>query len=322
MIYKNEKTKKFLETFSLDLPIIQGGMVWVSGANLAAACARNGIIGTIGAGSMNPELLSYHLKKVKKLLCDLSEEKKKKAWSRIAVNFPLIYSKLDEQLKVALEENVEIFITSAGSPNIITSALKKESKWVMHVVSSPSQAKKCEDAGVDFIIAEGFEAGGHNGKEELTTMVLVPQIVDLVKIPVIAAGGIGDARGLKAALELGATGIQMGTRFLLTEESSAHPDLKKLLLGAKPGDTILTLKKHIPVRLYKNKFCQDILNLESQGATREECAELLGKGRAKLGLLEGDLTEGEIEVGQVVGANFIKSIPRVEELINNIKTLL
>jgi enoyl-[acyl-carrier protein] reductase II len=307
------KKNKLMDLLSIELPIIQAGMVWVSGAKLAAACAREKILGTIGAGSMNPELLRSHIKKAFSL-CELDDQK------RIAVNFPLLYSGVKEQIQVAVDEGIEIFITSAGSPKLYTKELKSIKKIVMHVTSSVELALKCQAAGVDAVIAEGFEAGGHNGRDEITTMVLIPQVVDALKIPVIAAGGISDARGINAVLCLGAQAAQMGTRFMLTQESSAHEKYKTLLLSSKSSDTFLRLKKHVPVRLLNNKFVQEIAQLENNCAPIDQLINHLGKGRAKLGMLGGDLENGELEVGQIVG--IINDLPTCKELIAKLKRSL
>jgi enoyl-[acyl-carrier protein] reductase II len=300
------KKTKLTELLKIEYPIIQGGMVWVSGGKLAAAVSNAGCLGVIGAGSMHTDLLSDHIKKAKALTN-----------KPLAINFPLLYSKVDEQIECALDHGIKIIITSAGSPKKFTPMLKDKGCTVIHVTSSPMLAKKCEDAGVDAIVAEGFEAGGHNGREEITTMTLIPQVVDVVKIPVIAAGGIADGRGIVAALALGAEGVQMGTRFLMTKESSAHDNYKQLLLKANFDSTMLSLKQHVPVRLFKNKFYEEIHALESNGASVEELVAHLGKGRAKLGMLEGDLDQGELEVGQI--CSMIKDLPTVEVLVKNLR---
>lgn len=284
-------------------PMIQAGMVWVSGGKLAAASANAGILGVIGAGSMNPELLDHHLKKAISLTAHPE---------RLAVNVPLLYEKTGEQIDVALRNGIKIFITSAGSPKTWTKILKEKGCKVIHVTSSPELAKKCEDAGVDAVVAEGFEAGGHNGRDELTTMVLVPQVVRAVKIPVIAAGGIADGKGIAAALSLGASGVQLGTRFLATQESSAHPDFKNLIIHSKSDSTMLMMKKVVPVRLVKNPFFDEVKKLEELNASREDLEKLLGKGRARAGMLEGDLVNGELEAGQI--ASLVKDLPTVKEL--------
>jgi enoyl-[acyl-carrier protein] reductase II len=294
-----------LKKLDITRPIIQAGMVWVSGGKLAAAAANAGCLGTIGAGSMQPDLLRQHIQKARQLTS-----------RSLAVNVPLLYPKAEEQIQVALNEGIRIFITSAGSPKLFTEKLKSHGAFVMHVVSTPELALKCQAAGVDAVIAEGFEAGGHNGRDELTTMTLVPQVVDAVKIPVIAAGGIGDGRGMAAALALGAQAVQIGTRFVATVEASAHPAFKDLIVQARATDTMLIMKKHVPVRLYKNAFYQSIEAAENAGANKEKLIELLGKGRAKKGMLEGDLEQGEIEIGQISG--LVKDVVPVQELVERL----
>lgn len=286
-------------------PIIQGGMVWVSGGKLAAAASNAGCLGVIGAGSMKPRLLDHHIKKAMTLTD-----------RPLAVNLPLLYSQIEEQIKIALDNGIKIFITSAGSPKNYTKFLKDKGCTVIHVTSNPLLAKKCEDAGVDAIIAEGFEAGGHNGRDEITTMALIPQVVDAVNIPVIAAGGIADGRGLAAVFSLGAQAAQLGTRFLMTQESSAHQNYKDLLLESNFDSTMLSLKKHVPVRLLKNKFFQEIYEMENKGASLDELVEHLGKGRAKAGMLDGDIDDGELEIGQV--CSMIKSIPSTALMVETL----
>jgi enoyl-[acyl-carrier protein] reductase II len=288
--------------FGIRLPIVQAGMVYVSGGKLAAAAAESGCLGMIGAGSMQPDVFEHHIKKAQAL-----------TQKSLAVNIPLLYSKVQEQIDIALKLGIRIFFTSAGSPKTWTPYLKDKGATVVHVTSSPELAQKCEAAGVDAVVAEGFEAGGHNGRDEITTLVLIPQVVDAVKIPVIAAGGIGDGRGIAAALALGADGVQIGTRFVATVESSAHPAFQQAILNAKPGDTILTMKDLVPVRLLKNKFCQEIIAMENAGKTKDEIAAHLGKGRARKGMLEGDLDEGELEIGQI--SALVKDCPTVKELV-------
>ena len=296
--------KKILENLlGIDYPIIQGGMVWVSGAKLASAVSEAGCLGTIGAGSMKPALLQEHIVKAKK------------ATSRsLAVNVPILYSGAQDQVQCALDQGIKIFITSAGSPKKFTKLLKDNNCLVGHVVSNPLLAKKCEDAGVDFIIAEGFEAGGHNGRNELTTMTLIPQVVDAVSLPVVAAGGIADARGLLASRALGAVGVQMGTRFLMSKESSAHDNFKKLLVKTSFNSTRLLMKKHVPVRLLLNEFAREVQALEASGASREKLVELLGRGRAKDGILGGDIINGELEVGQTCSS--IQNIDDVQTIVS------
>ncbi len=282
-------------------------MVWVSGGKLAAASANAGILGVIGAGSMKPDLLEHHILKAKNLTSHPE---------RLAVNVPLLYEKSKEQLETSLALGIKIFITSAGSPKTYTKWLKDQGATVIHVTSSPELAKKCEAAGCDAIIAEGFEAGGHNGRDEITTMVLIPQVVDAVKIPVIAAGGIVDGRGIAAAMALGAQGVQLGTRFVATIESSAHDNFKQAILHSNPASTMLMMKKHVPVRLMKNAFFDEIKKLEDIGASEEEMVKVLGHGRAKAGMLEGDMVNGEIEIGQ--GCSMIHDCPSVEQVVNQL----
>lgn len=297
--------KTICQQFGIKLPIIQAGMVWVSGGKLAAACSEAGILGTVGAGSMKPDLLEHHILKAKSLTS-----------KPFAVNVPLLYDRTAEQIEVALKLGVKIFITSAGSPKTFTQKLKDAGCTVIHVVSTPELALKCEAAGVDIVVAEGFEAGGHNGRDELTTLALIPQVVDAVKIPVIAAGGIVDARGMAAALCLGAQGVQMGTRFIATQESSAHDNFKQAVIKAGPTDTMLMMKRHVPVRLLKNKFFEVVKAAEEKCADKETLQNILGHGRARSGMLEGNLDEGELEVGQ--GVAMVRDIPTVSELIKNI----
>lgn len=301
------KKNLICDLLKIDYPIIQAGMVWVSGAKLAAASANAGILGVIGAGSMKPDLLLQHLDKARQL-----------TQKSLAVNVPLLYKDAEKQIQICLDSGIKIFITSAGSPKIFTKKIKDNNCLVIHVVSTPDLAKKCEEAGVDMVIAEGFEAGGHNGRDEITTMSLIPQVVDAVKIPVIAAGGIGDGRGILAAFSLGAQGAQLGTRFVATVESSAHPNFKQEIIRASFNSTMLAMKKSVPVRLLKNKFYEEVLTLENQCASKEQLEELLGKGRAKLGMFEGNLTEGELEIGQITG--LIKDIPTVDELVKRLLT--
>jgi enoyl-[acyl-carrier protein] reductase II len=299
--------KNITSLLPIQYPIIQAGMVWVSGGKLAAVSANAGILGVIGAGSMKPDLLKLQIEKAK-LLTTYHE--------RLAVNVPLLYEKSKEQLEVALSLGIKIFITSAGSPKTYTSWLKSLGSTVIHVVSTPEFARKSEQAGCDAVIAEGFEAGGHNGRDEITTFALIPQVVDSVKIPVIAAGGIADGRGIAAAMCLGAHGVQMGTRFVATEESSAHINFKNAILQSRPDSTMLMMKKSVPVRLFKNKFFEDVKSLEDSGASKEDLEKLLGHGRAKSGMLDGDMIEGEIEIGQV--ASLIHDIPTVQKLVQKL----
>jgi len=282
-------------------------MIWCSGWKLASAVSNAGGLGLIGSGSMIPEILREHIRK-----CKAATNKP------FGVNIPLLFPHADEFIKIVIEEKVKIVFTSAGNPAKWTSFLKDNGIKVVHVIANVKFAKKCEEAGVDAIVAEGFEAGGHNGKEETTTMVLIPMIREVVSVPLIAAGGIGTGRGMLAAMALGAEGVQIGSRFVASEESSAHPDFKQKVIEAKDGDTQLTMKRLVPVRLIKNKFFNDVENLEMQGASVEQLSELLGKGRACKGMFEGDMDEGELEIGQISG--LIKEIKPagkiVEEIMN------
>lgn len=296
---------QLLKNLNITTPIIQAGMVWVSGGKLAAAAANAGALGVIGAGSMKPELLHHHILKAQSL-----------TQKSLAVNVPLLYEKTQEQIDTALSLGIRIFITSAGSPKLYTQKLKTAGAFVIHVVSTPELAKKCEAAGVDAVIAEGFEAGGHNGRDELTTMALIPQVVDAVKIPVIAAGGIADGRAIAAALALGASAVQMGTRFVATVEASAHDNFKNAIVTAGPTDTMLMMKRSVPVRLLKNPFYEEIKKLEETCADKATLEQALGHGRAKKGMLEGDLTQGELEIGQIAGS--IRDIPTVAQLIERL----
>lgn len=296
---------KLMQTLQISRPIIQAGMVWVSGGKLAAAAANAGCLGVIGAGSMKPELLREHILKAQSVTS-----------KSLAVNVPLLYEKSEEQIQTALELGIKIFITSAGSPKKFTSMLKSAGCTVLHVVSTPELALKCEEAGVDAVIAEGFEAGGHNGRDELTTLTLVPQVVDAVKIPVVAAGGIADGRALAAALSLGAECVQMGTRFIATHEASAHDNFKQVLVQAKATDTMLMMKRSVPVRLFKNKFYEQIKDAEEKCADKTQLEAILGRGRAKLGMLEGNMDEGEIEIGQIAG--LVRDIVSVKELVDRL----
>ncbi len=300
------KRETLCKLLDIELPIIQAGMVWTSGANLAAASANSGVLGVIGAGSMTPELLRQQIRKAKSLTN-----------RTLAINIPLLYQRIDEQISIALEEGIRIFISSAGSPKTYTRRLKDAGCKVIHVVSNASLAKKCEDAGVDAVVAEGFEAGGHNGRDELTTLVLVPEVVRAVKIPVIAAGGIACGASIAAAFALGAHGVQIGSRFAITQESSLHEAFKHAVVDATDDATVLCMKKLVPVRLMKNAFYKRIHELEERGASAEELKAALGTGRARNGMLHGDLIEGELEIGQVSG--MIDDIPTVAELVERLK---
>ncbi len=286
-------------------PIIQAGMVWNSGWRLASSVSNAGALGMIGSGSMNPDLLREHIRK-----CKVATS------SPFGVNIPLMYPDVQKHIEIVSEEKVPIVFTSAGNPSTWTSVLKGKGIKVVHVVSSSRFARKAEEAGCDAVVAEGFEAGGHNGREETTSMVLIPSVVDAVQIPVIAAGGIGTGRQMFAAMALGACGVQIGTRFVLSEESSSHPDFKNYVLEAGEGDTILTMKSLMPVRMLRNAFFKQVENAEQSGASAENLKSLLGKGRAKKGMFEGDLKEGELEIGQV--SSMIKDILPAGGIIENL----
>ncbi len=293
------------ELFGIKYPIIQGGMVWVSGAKLAAAVSNAGGLGLIGAGSMKPDLLREHIKKAKNLTD-----------KPFGVNIPIFSKYSEEQVRVALEEGVKIFFMSAGSPKKFTPYLKEKGCIVVHVSSTPTLAKKCEDAGVDAVVVEGFEAGGHNGRDELTTFVLIPQAKKVLSIPLIAAGGIATGEGIAAALALGADGVQIGTRFAATVESSAHENYKKALINAKDTDTMIYLKSIIPVRLVKNSLTVKIEELEKRCADVEEFKKILGESPAKRAIFDGDIDNGEIEAGQIAG--LIQDIPTVSEVFERL----
>lgn len=280
-------------------------MIWCSGWELAAAVSNAGGLGLIGSGSMHPEILQMHIQK-----CKAATDKP------FGVNVPLLYPEIEKLMKIIVDEGVKIVFTSAGNPKTWTAHLKQSGITVVHVVSNVKFALKCEEAGVDAIVAEGFEAGGHNGREETTTMCLIPMVVDAVKIPVIAAGGIGSGRAMLAAFALGAQGVQIGSRFVASIESSAHQNFKDVVTNAKEGDTILALKQLTPVRLIKNKFYNDVAAAEAKGASAEQLNELLGHRRSKHGMFEGDLTEGELEIGQVSAS--IKSVLPAAAIVNEI----
>ncbi|MCF8405194.1 MAG: DUF561 domain-containing protein [Bacteroidales bacterium] len=294
---------KITQLFNIKYPIIQGGMIWCSGWELASAVSNAGGLGLIGSGSMYPEVLRQHIQK-----CKSATNKP------FGVNVPLLYPQTDDHIQVILDERVKIVFTSAGNPKKYTSFLKEKGIIVVHVIANVKFAIKCEEAGVDAIVAEGFEAGGHNGFEETTTMALIPQIKNAVSVPVIAAGGIGSGRSMLAAVALGADGVQIGSRFAASIESSAHENFKSAIVNAGDGDTKLMMKKVVPVRLIKNEFYQRVQNAEDYGATAEELKEILGRARAKKGMFEGDLKEGELEIGQVSG--YINEILSVEKIIN------
>ena len=291
--------------FGIQYPIIQAGMVWNSGWKLASASSNSGILGLIGAGSMYPDVLRKHIKK-----CKLASDKP------FGVNVPLLYPNIEEIMQIVVEEGVKIVFTSAGNPSTWTGWLKSHGITVVHVVSSVKFALKAEACGVDAIVAEGFEAGGHNGREETTTFTLIPMVRKAVSIPVIAAGGIATGSGMLAAMILGAQGVQIGSRFVASKESSAHQAFKTEVIRAKDGDTQLILKELTPVRLLKNKFFQDVVQLYQSHPTQEDLKKLLGRARAKRGMFEGDLEEGELEIGQIAG--LIDDILPVKEIVEQI----
>lgn len=289
--------------FNIQYPIIQAGMIWNSGWRLASAVSNAGGLGIIGAGSMYPEVLREHIQKCKK-----ATEKP------FGVNVPMLYPDLDKIMAIIVEEEVKIVFTSAGNPKTYTSFLKEKGIIVVHVVSSVKFALKAQEAGVDAVVAEGFEAGGHNGREETTTFTLIPMVKEHLKVPLIAAGGIATGRGMLAAMVLGADGVQVGSRFVASEESSAHRAFKEVVVNAKEGDTVLTLKELAPVRLIKNKFFEEVQALYAKKPTLEELKELVGRARAKRGMFEGDLEEGELEIGQISG--LIHDIKPAAQILN------
>jgi len=293
---------KITQLFKIKYPIIQGGMIWNSGYKLASAVSNAGGLGLIGAGSMYPEVLREHIQKCKKAT-DLP----------FGVNVPMLYPNIEELMNIIVDESVKIVFTSAGNPKTWTSFLKEKGITVVHVVSSSVFALKAQDAGVDAVVAEGFEAGGHNGREETTTFTLIPMVKEKIQIPLIAAGGIASGRGMLAAMVLGADGVQVGSRFAASVESSAHENFKNRIIETKEGETQVTLKELAPVRLIKNKFYQDIQDLYSKCPTKEELNELLGRARAKHGMFEGDLVEGELEIGQIAG--LIQDIKPAGEIV-------
>lgn len=295
------------QLFNIKHPLVQAGMIWCSGWELASAVSNAGGLGLIGSGSMYPEVLREHIQKCKK-----ATDKP------FGVNVPLLYPDIEKHMQIIVEEGVKIVFTSAGNPKTWTNHLKEKGITVVHVVSNVKFALKCQEAGVDAIVAEGFEAGGHNGREETTTMVLIPQVRKAVKLPLIAAGGIGTGASMAAAFALGADGVQIGSRFVTTPESSAHQNFKDAIINAKEGDTVLTLKQLTPVRLIKNEFYKKVFAAEQQGASAEKIAEILGRARAKKGMFEGDLNEGELEIGQISGA--IDTIKPAGEIVEEIMT--
>lgn len=296
-------SNKICDLFGIKYPIIQGGMVWCSGWKLASAVSNAGGLGLLGCGSMYPEVLREHIQKMKAATT--------KPWG---VNVPLLYPDIEKLIEIIIEENVKIVFTSAGTPKKWTPILKKHGIKVVHVVSSASFAEKCEEAGVDAIVAEGFEAGGHNGKDETTTMALIPNVRQSTSLPLIAAGGLATGGGMIAAMALGADGVQCGSIFAVSQESSAHDNFKNLVVATQEGGTMLTLKLRAPVRMIKNEFYQQLKSLEDKGAPLEEFLAVLGKGRSKKGIFEGDLKEGELEIGQV--SSLIDSIKPVKQIVD------
>jgi len=298
-------SKKITELFNIQYPIVQAGMIWCSGWELAAAVSNAGGLGVIGSGSMYPEVLREHIQKCKK-----ATDKP------FGVNVPMLYPDIDKHMDIILSEGVKVVITSAGNPKTWTRILKDKGVTVVHVIANTKFALKAEEAGVDAIVAEGFEAGGHNGREETTTLCLIPLIRQAVKIPVIAAGGIGTGRAMLAVMALGADGVQIGSRFVASEESSANINFKNSVISSAEGDTKLMLKQLTPVRLLRNKFFSEVQEAENRGASVEELNTLLGRGRSKKGMFEGDLEEGELEIGQV--SALIKEIKPAKAIIDEI----
>jgi enoyl-[acyl-carrier protein] reductase II len=282
--FKNRIT----QLFKIEYPIVQAGMIWASGWKLASAVSNAGGLGMIGSGSMYPDVLKEHIQKCKAATNN-----------PVAVNIPLLYPDIDKHIQTVIEEGVKIVFTSAGNPKTWTRVLKDNGITVVHVISSSKFARKSEEAGCDAVVAEGFEAGGHNGREETTSMILIPAVANAVKIPVIAAGGIATGRQMLAAMVLGAEGVQMGSRFVASEEASSHPAFKEAVIKSREGDTVLTMKQLTPVRMMRNQFYEQVQDAERRGATKEELEKLLGRGRAKKGMFEGNLDEGELEIGQV-----------------------
>lgn len=296
---------RITKLFGIEYPINQAGMIWCSGWELASACSNAGILGLIGSGSMYPDILREHIRK-----CKAATSKP------FGVNVPLMYPDIEKHIQIILDEGVKIVFTSAGNPKTWTPALKEKGVTVVHVVSSAKFAKKSEEASVDAVVAEGFEAGGHNGREETTTMCLIPMVKSAVTIPVIAAGGIATGRGMLAAFALGAEGVQVGTRFAASKEASGHDNFKEKIITAGEGGTMLSLKKLMPVRLIKNKFYEEVKQAEDRGATEQELKQLLGRARAKRGMFEGDLDNGELEIGQISG--LLHDIKPAAEIVKDI----
>jgi len=300
-MYQNSVTR----LFNIDIPLIQAGMIWASGWRLASAVSNAGGLGIIGSGSMYPQVLEENIRKCK----DATNKP-------FAVNVPLLYPDIEKHIQTIIDEKVPIVFTSAGNPKTYTSVLKQHHITVVHVVSSSKFALKAQDAGCDAVVAEGFEAGGHNGREETTSFVLIPAVSNAVSIPVIAAGGIATGRQMLAAMILGASGVQIGSRFVASHEASSHINFKNAVINAAEGDTVLTMKQLTPVRLLKNKFYEQVQDAQSKCASVEEMAVLLGRGRAKKGMFEGDLEEGELEIGQV--SSLIKKIQPAAEIVSEI----
>lgn len=305
LLLKTPFNNRITKLFGIDYPIIQAGMIWASGWKLASAVSNAGGLGIIGSGSMYPDVLKEHIRK-----CKAATDRP------FGVNVPLLYSEIEKHIEQIIEEEVKIVFTSAGNPTKWTSVLKEKGITVVHVVSSSKFAEKAEKAGCDAVVAEGFEAGGHNGREETTTMVLIPAVEKAVKIPVIAAGGIANGRQMLAAMVLGAEGVQMGSRFVASEEASSHINFKNEVINSQEGDTVLTMKELTPVRLIKNDFFKKMQEAEKKGATVEELKNLLGRARAKKGMFEGDLAEGELEIGQV--SALLDTILPAGEIVKNV----
>ncbi|EDM43474.1 2-nitropropane dioxygenase [unidentified eubacterium SCB49] len=303
---------KITQLFNIEYPLIQAGMIWNSGWRLASAVSNAGGLGIIGAGSMYPDVLREHI-----LKCQGATDKP------FGVNVPMLYPNIEEIIEIIIELGVKVVFTSAGNPKTHTARLKSHGITVVHVVSSVKFALKAQEAGVDAVVAEGFEAGGHNGRDETTTLTLIPMVKEVIDIPLIAAGGIATGRGMLAAMVLGADAVQVGSRFVASEESSAHRAFKDLVVKAKEGDTLLTLKELAPVRLLKNKFFDDVMELYKTNPSKEELIELLGRARAKKGMFEGDLVEGELEIGQIAGLihDIKPAAAIVEEIITEFEAL-
>ena len=295
-------SNRITRLFGIDYPIIQAGMVWASGWRLASAVSNAGGLGLIGSGSMSPDVLEEHIIK-----CKAATEKP------FGVNLPLQHVSVEEKIKILIREKISIVFTSAGNPLTWTNVLKREGIRVVHVVSSSRFAHKAEQAGCDAVVAEGFEAGGHNGREETTSMVLIPAVCGAVKVPVIAAGGMATGRQMLAAMVMGAEGVQMGSRFVASAEASSHPGFKEMVIHSQEGDTILTMKQLIPVRILKNKFYEEVYRAEQDGASKEQMLDLLGKGRSRKGMFEGDLENGELEIGQV--SALLKQVKPAAEIV-------